>query len=103
MSEENLDIKVTLNQEEVMTNLNNAVAHVLKSEMIKGVKDEWKGYQFQYDLSKKMRELMMAEGERLIGEILMDYEGIKQRVEEQVFRSMSARVAKITKRLEDAQ
>lgn len=103
MDEENLDIKVTLNQQEVMTNLNNAVAHVLKSEMIKSVKAEWNGYVLRLEMQKLLRAMMLAEGEKVITEILKDYEGIKQRVEEQVFRSMSARVAKITKRLEDAQ
>jgi len=103
MSEENLDIKVTLNQEEVMTNLNNAVAHVLKAEMIKAVKAEWNGYVLRHEMTKKLREIMLDEGEKVIKEILVDYDGIKERVEEQVFRSMSARVAKITKRLEDAQ
>jgi len=65
MSEENLDIKVTLNQQEVMTNLNNAVAHVLKSEMIKSVRDEWKGYHFEHEMSKKLREIMLEEGEKV--------------------------------------
>ena len=101
MSEKDLDIKVTLNQQEVMTNLNNAVAHVLKSEMIKAVKDEWNGYALRYEMKKKLQEIMLAEGEKVIREILLDYEDIKVRVEEQVYRSMSARVAKITKRLEE--
>lgn len=103
MSEENLDIKVTLNQEEVMTNLNNAVAHVLKSEMIKSVKAEWNGYVLRNEMQKLLRAMMLTEGEKVITEILADYDEVKKRVEEQVFRSMSARVAKITKRLEDAQ
>jgi len=103
MSEENLDIKVTLNQEEVMTNLNNAVAHVLKSEMIKSVKAEWNGYVLRNEMQKLLRDMMLTEGEKVITEILADYDEVKKRVEEQVFRSMSARVAKITKRLEDAQ
>ena len=63
MDEENLDIKVTLNQQEVMTNLNNAVAHVLKSEMIKSVKDMWHDYTFEHEMKKKLREIMVAEGE----------------------------------------
>ena len=103
MSEKDLDIKVTLNQEEVMTNLNNAVAHVLKAEMVKSVKDMWRDYQFTRDMKNKLREMMVTEGEKVIAEILADYEDIKTRVEEQVFRSLSARVAKMTKRLEDAQ
>jgi len=101
MSEENLDIKVTLNQQEVMTNLNNAVAHVLKSEMIKSVRDEWKGYHFEHEMSKKLREIMLEEGEKVIREILADFELMKKRVEEQVYRSMSARVAKTIKRMEE--
>lgn len=103
MSEKDLDIKVTLNHEEVMTNLNNAVSHVLKAEMIKSVKDMWGDYTFQHDMKKKLRAIMVVEGEKVIMEILSDYDRIKERVEQQVFNSMSARVAKITKRLEDAQ
>ena len=103
MSEKDLDIKVTLNHEEVMTNLNNAVSHVLKAEMIKLVKDMWHDYTFEHEMKKKLREIMVAEGEKVIMEILSDYDRIKERVEQQVFNSMSARVAKITKRLEDAQ
>jgi len=102
MSEENLDIKVTLNQEEVMTNLNNAVAHVLKSEMIKSVKAEWNGYVLKNEMQKLLRDMMLTEGEKVIAEILTDYEDMKKRIEEQVYRSMSARVAKITKRLEES-
>lgn len=103
MSEKDLDIKVTLNHEEVMTNLNNAVSNVLKAEMIKSVKDMWRDYTFEHEMKKKLREIMVAEGEKVIMEILTDYDRIKERVEQQVFNSMSARVAKITKRLEDAQ
>lgn len=99
---QNLNITVTLDHDEIQKYMEEFAQQIVKTEIAKHVRTTWEGWSNQYEFRNQIKKALSDRLQATIDEILMDYDGIKNRATEQIHRSIAARVTNTVKRLEAA-
>ena len=74
---------------------------IIKTEIAKHVKAQWEHWSNQYEFKQQIKVLLSERLQEEVERVLADYEGIKQRAEAQIHRSIATRVTNTVKKLEE--
>lgn len=97
-----MNVTTVLDGDEIQKYMDEYAQQIIKTEIAKHVRMQWEHWANQHDFKQLIKKALTDRLQAHLDEVLLDYEGIKQRATDQIHRSLTARVTKSLKRLEEA-
>lgn len=98
----NMHVNVVFDKDEIQKYMDEYAQQIIKTEIAKHVRMQWEHWSNQHEFKQLIKKALTDRLQAHVDDILLDYEGIKQRATEQIHRSLTNRVTNSIKRLENA-